>query len=99
MRFCQADIRLGCTRENPGDLFGADGKQITMMRAVKDRGVWDERGYPVELSFSDEHDRPMRNDKGCAKLRDTYDKQGNLAEEACLDEADHLVRNTKGLRK
>jgi YD repeat-containing protein len=79
--------------------FGSDDKPITMMRAVKHRGVWDERGYPIELSFLDEHDLPMRNDKGCAKLRLTHDKHGNLAEEACIDEAEHLVRSTKGYAK
>ena len=79
--------------------FGPDGKPITRERAVKLRVVWDERGYPVEVTYFDEHDRPIRNDEGCAKLRLTHDKQGNRAEDACLNEADHLVRNTKGFAK
>jgi YD repeat-containing protein len=79
--------------------FGADGKPITMHRAVKGRIVWDQRGYPVEVAFLDEHNHPIRNDVGCAKVKPTHDKQGNRAEDACFDEADQPVRNTEGSAK
>jgi len=79
--------------------FGPDGKQIMSDRSVKVRGVWDERGYRVGISFFNEHDRPTRNKLGCASGRETRDKHGNLAEETCLDEADHLLRNMWGYAK
>jgi hypothetical protein len=79
--------------------FGPDDKPITVQRAVKLRGDWDERGYLVHMSFFDEHDRPLCNDRGCAKGKFTRDKHGNLAEYSCLDQADHFVRDTSGYAK
>src|SRR5207249_2161295 len=45
--------------------FGPDGKPIVLAdRIVKIRGVWDARGYLVEATFFDEHERPIRNEDG-----------------------------------
>jgi YD repeat-containing protein len=79
--------------------FGPDGTPILVSRAVKLKGVWDERGYLVEAAFIDEHDRPTRNEDGCAKMQHVHNEHGNLAEMTCLDEADHPVRSKKGVAK
>jgi hypothetical protein len=76
---------------------GPDGKPIVVGgRVVKQRGVWDARGYLVEISSFDEHERPIRNAEGCAKERFTPDAHGSLVEHTCLDEEDHPVRSTNG---
>jgi YD repeat-containing protein len=80
--------------------FGPDGKPILLFgRVAKVRSVWDARGYPMESAYFDEHDRPTRDDEGCAKSSTTYDEYGNLAESTCLDETDHAVRTTQGWAK
>jgi hypothetical protein len=49
--------------------FGPDDKPIVFGdRIVKIRGVWDARGYLVEASSFDEHQRPIRGNLGCATL-------------------------------
>jgi YD repeat-containing protein len=77
--------------------FGPDGKPIVIEgRIVQTRHVWDALGYPVEMSFFDEHRRPIRDNDGCTKYRYTRDVHGSLIDKTCLDERDSPIRATDG---
>jgi hypothetical protein len=77
--------------------FDPDDKPMVIGdRVVKNRGVWDTRGYLVEVSHFDEHGRPIRDKEGCATLRLTRDAHGSLVELTCLDEREQPIRSTNG---
>ena len=80
--------------------FGPDDKPILIQgRALLLRGTWDERGNLVLLEHFDEHNRPTRDNDGCAKLSIVHDDRGNNTEQACFDEIGRPVRNTSGWSK
>ncbi len=86
--------------ENGGSLetyFGPDGKLLPVGgRVIKRKGVWDKSGHLVEMAGLDENDRPVRDDRGCAKTKIVRDEHGNVTDWACFDENDQPVRDIQG---
>jgi YD repeat-containing protein len=89
--------------ENGGSLetyFGPDGKLLPVGgNVIKRKAVWDKSGHLVEMAGLDENDRPVRDDRGCAKTKMGHDDHGNVTDLTCLDENDQPVRDNRGFAR